>query len=175
MGLASDTRLEIEECHFAPIRELKNGASITVGALHQTDEDEGEDDTKDLPKLGWAVDAVALSSATGAGSGPSPMVLLSTRAGTELAITSDQPMMLAGDSLEVACKLVLGSQPMRANGHSDEVTELRFGEHEGSVHAIAAGSMTYRGEAGHLLNAEGLVVGDYVLQMHMSQAMVPTR
>lgn len=169
MGLASDTKLEIEGDHFAPIREFKNGASITVGALRDPDEDK-----KEQAKVGWSIDSVALSSATGGGSGPSPMVFLATRAGTELAITSDQPVMLADGSLVVACKLVLGSSLMRASGQIDELIELRFGEHEGTVHAIAVSSMAYQGEAGHLLNAEGLVVGDYVVQMQMLQAMVPT-
>ena len=165
MGFANDTMLASDEDHFVPINEFGDQHVVTVAALVR----EGDE-----TRLSWSESKVVLSSGTGGGSGPNPMVYVETEDGVRVAATSDQPFVLADGRVEIAQKLAAGVQLMRSSGDPVAIASIEFGPFDGGVHAIAATALASPSLDGHLINVAGLVVGDYVIQMNVLRGQVPT-
>lgn len=118
----------------------------------------------------WAPHAVEFSSGTASG-GQATMVFILFGDGGKLIVSPDQPLMLAGGTLQTADRLVPGRDSLVAAGGSAlPVEQVSLGTFAGGVHAIATGivpgSLDWDGSLdGHLLNCAGAICGDFILQI----------
>ena len=119
----------------------------------------------------WAPQVVAFSN----GIPPNPhedhMVYLTYGEAGAMTVTIDQSFLLMDGVLKVATYLEPGDQLVGADGAAVLLTQVAVGRFQGGVHAIALAPMDWSGSAdGHLLNAGGLVAGDYVANQHALEA-----
>lgn len=97
---------------------------------------------------------------------PATMIFISCDNGTELHFTEDQLIMLNKGLMKLASTIAPGDELMGADGNAITVRSVRKGEWFGPVHHISI-SDSYTGEINdHLLNANGVVIGDFVLQLN---------
>jgi hypothetical protein len=113
----------------------------------------------------WGESKVHFSQGTEGGEEPA-MVYVVYGEALRLILTSDQVLMLADGSLTTAGRLIPGQSLRGADGESLEVKLVSLGGYSGGVHHIAT-QLSWDGSPdGHLIAANGVVAGDYTLQMH---------
>ena len=118
--------------------------------------------------LTWGVDQVEFSSGTGPNSSQGGMVHLRFGGDKLLVSTADQVFMLEGGKLVQAGRVIPGTDRlMLADGSSADIDEARIGTYGNGVHHIATTLRWDDTIDGHLLNANGVVGGDYLLQLHI--------
>ncbi|MFC4304503.1 Hint domain-containing protein [Cohnella boryungensis] len=119
--------------------------------------------------LSWTTAKIQFSNGTGP-EGHQPMVCIRYGDAGTLIVTPDHPFLLPSGNLKRASRLVPGGDRLvSASGLPVEIHELSVGEFVGGVHNIAA-SYSFTGSMdGHLLQSEGIVSGDFTLQIHMRQ------
>jgi hypothetical protein len=132
----------------------------------------------DGAKLTWGTHQVMFSSGTGPDSSQPGMVHLRFNGDQVLVATADQVMMLEAGTLVQAGRVIPGTDRLLlADGSSAPIDEARMGTFALGVHHIATGLSWDNTIVGHLLNANGAVGGDYLLQLHLgslpASALVP--
>jgi hypothetical protein len=84
-----------------------------------------------------------------------------------LIATPYQVFMLADGTLTTGLRLVAGQELMAGNGEPTGILHVTVVQWQGGIHQIVAGGTTFDGTSdGHLLQAGGLIVGDYLLELH---------
>jgi hypothetical protein len=95
----------------------------------------------------------------------STMVFIFCKGDAGIIATEDQLLLMGSGKLKQAGTVVPGDRIATVDGGSIPIRHVRIGNWYGGVHHLAA-KKTYTGDVnGHLLNAGGLVIGDYTLQM----------
>ncbi|MDE3175247.1 MAG: hypothetical protein KGM15_03955 [Pseudomonadota bacterium] len=138
---------------FQALETLRVGAEVHTAAISTGPAEAA---------LAWTPRPVRGSNGTPP-SGKAPMVLVQFGAGGHLICTSDQIFLMPGGKVKRASALSVLDQLVDEAGKSVPIHVVRLVEYSGGVHHITTGR--YHGEMnGHLLEAAGVVVGDYALQ-----------
>jgi len=87
-----------------------------------------------------------------------------------MIVTVDQLFMMPNGKLKRADRLVPGTDSLvGANGEAIPLLKVAMGEYKGGIHHIAT-TMDFDGSIdNHLLNANGVIIGDYLLQLHQNE------
>ncbi|MFJ4184235.1 hypothetical protein [Kitasatospora sp. NPDC089509] len=118
-------------------------------------------------KVTWAPSLVTFSDGAIGGNSPSIMHMSFGRPDErlgELICTTDQPILLAGSTLVQASQVHVRDQLMGADGQPVPVRSVGIGDYTGGLHHLGTGRSADPA-GGHLLQAAGIVVGDYYLQL----------
>ena len=130
----------------------------------------------DLNLTTWAAAPVQFSSGTGPES-QNTMIRVSFGSSAEpeeVFVTREQLLMVQGNKLKRASRLVPGhDQLVRAAGSLAPVLDLAAGMYQRGVHQVATSESPTTDPAGHLLIANGIVGGDYSLQVTDLDAAAP--
>lgn len=118
-------------------------------------------------KPAWASRDVAFSNGVPPNPHEDHMVYLTYGEAGAMTVTIDQSFLLTDGVLKVATYLEPGDQLVGADGGAVLLKTVAVGRFQGGVHAIALAPTAWTGSAdGHLLNAGGVVAGDYVANQH---------
>lgn len=122
-------------------------------------------------QFNWSSAKVTFSSGTGEDSIQPAMVYVHFGVDGQIVVTPDHLFMMSDGKLKRADRLVPGRDNLvSAEGAAVQVNEVSIGEYHGGVHHIAT-NVDFNLEAenplsGHLLISEGVVTGDFNLQIH---------
>ncbi|ABO49535.1 Hedgehog/intein hint domain protein [Desulforamulus reducens MI-1] len=121
-------------------------------------------------KLNWSPLKVSFSSGTGPDSHQPAMVYIRHGDTGSIIVTPDHLFLMPNGKLKRADRLVPGKdQLVSYEGRPVPVHEVSIGEYEGGVHHIAT-QKNFTGDLdGHLLLSEGVVSGDFNLQIHATE------
>jgi hypothetical protein len=146
---------------FKPIQDFKINDQVIVANHLATDSG---------VKLSWFPKNVLFSAGTGPKSHEPLMIYLHYGNGLQLICSIDQPFLMPDGKLKRADRLVPGKDELvLAAGDTAPIHEIKLGEYEGGVHHIAT-DLNFEGSVdGHLLNCNGVVTGDYLLQLHQDE------
>lgn len=118
-------------------------------------------------KLNWLPLKVSYSSGTGPDSHQPAMVYIRHGNTGSIIVTPDHLFLMPEGKLKRADRLVPGKdQLVSYEGQPVPVHEVSIGEYEGGVHHIATDKSFTGSLDGHLLLSEGVVSGDFNLQIH---------
>ena len=163
MAFAADTQVA-----------LPGGASRPIGATRVGDQV--------LAAAGsgahWAWTPQTVVASMGTAAADSLMVGITLADGRQLVVTPNQLFMLVGGLLIPADQLRPGTDTLLgADGQPQGLTAVSMGEYGGAIQAIAVASQSWNGSLdNHLINASGLIGGDYVLEVNQaSPQMTPYR
>lgn len=158
MGFANDTAIGTPG-RDRPIQSIAVGDQVLAG---------WPADGQALPRLSWKPALVSFSQGVPPGQ-PNTMIFLRFASGN-LVCTPDQILMLANGKLKRADQLVPGDDALVGkDGQAITLQAIRLGTFTGGDHALAT-SDTFDGSiGGHLIQAGGVVVGDFMLQMHFAE------
>jgi hypothetical protein len=121
-------------------------------------------------KLNWSSTKVSFSSGTGPDSQEPAMVYIHHGEVGSLVVTPDHLFLLPNGKLKRADRLVPGQdQLVSAEGTPVAINEVSLGTYTGGVHHIATDKEFTGDLNGHLLISEGVVSGDFNLQIHASE------
>ena len=121
-------------------------------------------------KLNWSSTKVSFSSGTGPDSHEPAMVYIHHGEVGSLVVTPDHLFLLPNGKLKRADRLVPGQdQLVSAEGTPVAINEVSLGAYTGGVHHIATDKEFTGDLNGHLLISEGVVSGDFNLQIHASE------
>ena len=117
--------------------------------------------------LSWTPATVSFSSGTGPDGYQPTMVFIRHGGAGSIIVTPDHLFLMPNGKLKRANRLVPGVDFLvSAEGVPVEINEVSLGEYRGGVHHIAT-DKEFSGEiSGHLLISEGIVSGDFNLQIH---------
>ena len=149
-----------------PVAVDDKGAQIEFKAIEQFVRGDlvlaaGED-------LSWKQAVVEFSDGTGSESMGTPVVLITYDLGGEehtLFATNSQPFLIPGSNLIGADKLKPGDLLVTADNQTTTVTQVVLGTFTRPVHHISTSLEPATSLKGHLLNVNGVVAGDFSLQM----------
>ncbi|HEY6391848.1 MAG TPA: hypothetical protein VIX89_11255 [Bryobacteraceae bacterium] len=82
-----------------------------------------------------------------------------------MIVTADHLYLMADGKLKAVQMLVSGDQLRRADGATSEVVFSVRGNYTGGLHHISLGDFDGHDLNGHLINANGLVSSDYIVQL----------
>ncbi|MFE2752257.1 hypothetical protein ACFXGA_09670 [Actinosynnema sp. NPDC059335] len=152
--MAYGTMIGLPEGREERIEALVRGERVLTGAL-------GVDG-----KVSWSSSQVTFSDGAGGGGSLAVHLSFDRQDGSvgELICSPDQPIALAGGTLVQASQLHVRDHVLGGDGGSLPVRSVAIGEYSGGLHHIGAGKPTDPTGA-HLLQASGVVVGDYYLQL----------
>jgi hypothetical protein len=159
---ANDTQIAVDKTSTKPIQEILVGDMVLVAM------------NGDLTV--WEQLPVAFSSGTGPESSSS---MIRVRFGDEakpesVIATREQLFLLPGKKLKRTSRLVPGEDSLlRPDGSLAPVLDLTAGVFKTGVHQLATSTMTTTNMDGHLLIANGVVGGDYALQITDLDAAAP--
>lgn len=124
-------------------------------------------------QLSWSPKTVGFSSGTGPKSHEAIMVYLHYGDKGALIVTTDQLFLMPNGKLKRADKLVPGQDELvlADGGTTTPLHEVRLGSYDGGVHHIATSTESledFTGIDDHLLNSNGVVTGDYILQLYQN-------
>lgn len=158
--LAYDTSITVAAGESRAIQEIRVGDPIYVAM--------------DAELKTWAQVPIQFSSGTG-GDSKSSMIQVSFGDGVKaesVIATRNQLFLLPGGKLKRASTLVPGQDVLvRPDGSHAPVLDLVSGLFNKGVHMISTSTSTTTDLGGHLIVANGVVCGDYSLQLtHLEQA-----
>lgn len=158
----SPTAVAVDRTTFKAINEFAVGDKVLVA-------------TK--PDLSaWEQAPVAFSSGTGPGS-DSPTIQVrygDPNQPETLIVAGRQLFLLAGGKLKQASRLVAGQdQLVRADGSATPIIDVLGGIAADTLHCIATSTEPATRLAGHLMVVNGVVCGDYALQLGNLEQTAP--
>jgi hypothetical protein len=154
--LAGNTPIAMPD-GFIAIGELVDGDRVSAGSLRDG-------------ALSFEPADVVFSAGTGV-QGESLMVYLVFGDDRSLVASYNQVFMLADGTLTTGARLVAGHDLMGEDGRPVPIASVHDGRFSGSVHHIVVTNTAFDGSSdGHLLVAEGVVVGDYLMELHPPSA-----
>ncbi|VWC97606.1 hypothetical protein BLA39750_02326 [Burkholderia lata] len=158
--LAYDTSIAVTQSEARPIQEIRVGDPVYVAM--------------DTDLKIWQQIPIRFSSGTG---GDSNSSMIQVRFGDpdlpeSVIATRNQLFLLPGKKLKRASTLVPGQdQLVRPDGSTVPVLDLVSGKFSKGVHMISTSNATTTDMAGHLIIANGVICGDYSLQLtHLEEA-----
>lgn len=147
--LAFGTPVQIGNNDFEVIEKIETGSKVLAAGLD----------------LQWSEHVVEFSQGT-AGSSTQPYTVLITYEDRFLAVTSDHVFLLADKSLKRADRLIVGDELTSPDGSPIPVRSVHIGEYTAGFHHIATRkALPDEQLSGHLLNTNGVVSADYVVQI----------
>lgn len=160
--VSSLTNISIDATDTKPINEIQPGDMIYVA---------------DGPELkNWGQRKIEFSSGVGTGSAGSPFIQLDF--GTEgqnsgsIAATPSQVFLMADGKLKRADKLVPGADDLvQADGTTVPLVRMTLGFLIRGSHHISTGQAAATSMNGHLVLVNGVVCGDYSLQISNKSAL----
>jgi hypothetical protein len=114
--------------------------------------------------LSWSTQTVEFSAGTAPGPADN-VVYVVCSGGAEIIATSDQLFLVAGNKLERADQLFPGQQLVSQSGAPLEIALVSIGGFDGGLWEISTSRTPTPDPNNHLIAANGLVVGDYALQI----------
>jgi hypothetical protein len=121
-------------------------------------------------KLTWSTAKVSFSSGTGPDSYESAMAYIRYGNFGTIIVSTDHLFLMPNGKLKRADRLVPGKdQLVSAEGVPVNINEVSIGEYKGGVHHIATDKEFTDNINGHLLLSEGVVSGDFNLQIHATE------
>jgi hypothetical protein len=160
---AGDTMVATSGTGVREIRELLVGDMVWVAM--------------DAGLGAWADVPVAFSAGTGEDAGANGLIRVrfGDRAGPESVYANRDQLFLMGDrKLKRAAKLVPGRDVLvRPDGSGAPVLDLAAGKYAKGVHHIATSDRPTEDLGGHLIVANGVVCGDYSLQLRDLDSVRP--
>lgn len=151
---ANGTQIAVDKTETKPVQEFLVGDMVLVA--------------KNIELSQWEQLPVEFSSGTGPESTSS---MIQVRFGDEsnpetIIVTREQLFLLPEQKLKRASRLVPGQDEVtRPDGTTAPILDLTAGTFTTGVHQIATSASTTTNPDGHLLVANGLVCGDYSLQV----------
>lgn len=82
----------------------------------------------------------------------------------EIICTSDQPFLLANGKYTIGSKLVPGQELVDWQGKPVFIHMISIGTYKGVIHNISVGDSEFASPNGHLLLAQGVIIGDFAFQ-----------
>jgi len=160
--LANDTLIAVPGGGFQQIDTFDIGQPVLAGSVTT---DGGN------VHVDWSERTVIFSQGTGNGGHQPVMVYITfgTEANHDVLCNMDQPFLLNDGKFTTAGKLRPGQSLVDREGNAVPIQMVSIGNYEGGVHHISTDAPWNRDPNGHLLlagGADGVVAGDYVLQMH---------
>lgn len=147
--LAFGTPVQITEAEYEAIEKIAVGDSVYACG-------------KDLV---WQKHNVEFSQGTTVAS-RQPYTVLVIYLDRFLAITSDHVFLMADGTLKRADRLIVGEQLVSPEGKPVEIQAVHIGDYTAGFHHIATVKAIPDADLnGHLLNTNGVVSGDYMLQI----------
>jgi hypothetical protein len=137
------------------VQKLNVGEEILAGSING------------LNSLDWKPRRLTFSSGTAKGTQPG-MVYIAYGDNKDLILSPDHVLMLSDGKLTTAMKLIPGAFLMGANGEPVPIYTVSLGAYRGGVHHIATDSEFNGSVDGHLINSNGIVSGDYTLQLYFN-------
>lgn len=117
--------------------------------------------------VNWSSASVSFSSGTGPDSHQPSMIYIHHGNTGSLIVTPDHLFLLATGKLKRADRLVPGTDYLvSAEGTPVPLNEVSSGEYVGGVHHIATEKQFNGDLSGHLLLSEGVISGDFTLQIN---------
>ena len=83
----------------------------------------------------------------------------------EIIITADHLFLMASGKLKPVQNIIPGNKLLQADGKTATVVFCIVGEYEGGLHHIHTGEFDGKTLDGHLVNANGLICADYMVQL----------
>lgn len=120
-------------------------------------------------EFAWQASKVGYSSGTGGDSHQAMMFYIELSGGRQLICNAVQPVLLANGKYTIAGKLGYGKSLLDGNGNGVPIEYVAAGAYHGGVHGIATIAPWKNNPDGHLLLAEGVVVGDFQMQLFFDQ------
>lgn len=152
-----ETLIGLPEGHQRPIFQMAGGDSLLAGRIASSG------------AIEWKPAAVGFSQGLEGGA-PQAMVHIVYGGGRKMVTSADQPLMLAEGSLTTASRLVPGRD--RLMGADGEPLELRYaalGERDDIACYLATDRSWSGSTDDHLIQADGVVAGDFALQLHFAE------
>lgn len=147
--LAHDTPVQIAANAFKAIQYFQLGDSVLAAGK----------------TLEWKEHKVVFSQGT-TGASRQKFTVLVTYSDTFLVVTSDHLFVLANGKLKPASKLNTEDKLVTPDGRAVTIKALHIGDYTGGFHHIATSkSEPNENLDGHLLNTNGVVSGDYAVQL----------
>ncbi|MCA9023184.1 MAG: hypothetical protein KDA74_23710, partial [Planctomycetaceae bacterium] len=117
--------------------------------------------------LNWRPAKISFSQGTASTGIPVPMVFIHHGNSQSIIVSSDHLFLMGSGKLKRADRLVPGKdQFVDEDGKLVPILEVSIGEYDGGIHHIAT-NQDYTGKLdGHLILSEGIVSGDFNLQIH---------
>lgn len=149
--LAFGTPIQIGEATFEAVEDIKVGDSVMACG-------------KDLT---WQKQKVEFSQGTTGASRQKYTVLVGFLEKL-MAVTSDHVFLMADGTLKAADRLVKGDKLTAPNGSPVDISSVHIGEYTAGFHHIATEkALPDSNLNGHLLNTNGVVSADYIVQISM--------
>ncbi|NEO34970.1 MAG: hypothetical protein F6J90_01080 [Moorea sp. SIOASIH] len=158
---AFNTKIAVPSGGFKFIQDFSVGNKVLTADLESQDNG---------IKLKWLTAKVSFSQGTGPDSHQSAMVYIHHGNDRSIIVTPDHLFLLPSGKLKRAEYLVPGKDQLVSDqGEPVPIHEVSIGEYEGGVHHIATNKEFTGDISGHLLLSEGVVSGDFNLQIHADQ------
>lgn len=149
--LAFGTPVEIDNGKYGAIESISVGDYVLASG-------------KDLK---WSKQKVEFSQGT-VGASVQPYTVLLTYANTAIAVTSDHVFLMHDKTLKTADRLVVGDSLMAPDGSPVQIKSVHIGDYNAGFHHIATKRALPAPDLdGHLLNTNGVVSADYIVQISM--------
>lgn len=154
---ANKTLIGLPDKQVCPIFEITTGDFVMAGTVGRSG------------SLEWNPTRVGFSQGTTEGIEPA-MVYLVYGDGQQMIASTDQPLMLSDRSMTTASRIVPGRDSlMGVDGAPLEVTLASLGSYTGGIHHIATNKAWTGSIDDHLIQANGVVAGDFMLQLHFPE------
>ena len=160
---ANGTKIGIPNNEFRSIEDFVVGDKVLTAAVV------GQPSAGNI-NLNWSTAKVGFSSGTGPDGNQSAMVFIHHGEVGSLIVTPDHLLMMSTGKLNRADRIVPGKDFLvSAAGQPVAINEVHIGQYHGGVHHITT-DVDYTGSIdGHLLVSEGIVSGDFNLQIRSEE------
>ncbi|WP_338551343.1 Hint domain-containing protein [Paenibacillus sp. KS-LC4] len=159
---AHGTQIGTPEGHTA-IEKFSVGDKVITASLQQSEQG---------LQLEWKKAKVNFSNGTGPQSHQPAMVYIRFGGHGSIVVTPDHLFLMPSGKLKRADRLVPGRDLLISyNATEVQIDEISIGEYVGGVHHIATDASFDGRLDGHLLLSEGLVSGDFNLQIHQRELL----
>ncbi|MGL4599272.1 MAG: hypothetical protein ACRCYO_17250 [Bacteroidia bacterium] len=137
------------------VHTLQTGNAVHAGTLQGT-------------TMKWTTQALSLSAGLNS-SEAADVITLVVNGSTKLSVTPDHVLMLANGKLVLAQALKISDLLMRADGEVAKITALGLEHLEHAIHSISTDAPFDGTPNGHLITTNGIVNGDYTLQINFDK------
>ncbi len=137
------------------VHEMQTGHAVLVGSLHTTG-------------IVWSPATLDFCNSMKS-SGSDEMLTLNFGDNQKMTCTPDHLVMLTNQKLKQVAALQLTDVLLGANGTAVKINTLELSTFQGTIYQLATTTHFDRTPNGHLVNTNGIVCGDYTLQIHFDQ------
>lgn len=157
---AWDTKIAVSANELRFIQTLEEGGNVYAGSLKRKN---------NKLELHWETRPILMSSGTGPG-GSQEMIAVQYGEDGEIIVTHDHVFLLASGRLIRADRLMPKMHLMGDDGKPVAISHVRAGNYIGGIHHISISdhSKEISGIDGHLISSNGVVTGDFTLQVMQS-------